>query len=532
MAGLMDMRRRKRLAKEVKGDIPSLGEVLFTGKNNSPWENWLNASRDAAPATNNLIHGNTKSLLERAQEYHGGSFAEDQQKNLSDELRRQKEQRLVGIGRGITQQRVGSPNITHSPDASGMYPEIYSAEMPDKGDNVVSRQSALMSNFSNAVPKDTNPYVPLEGGEMTPGELYTGNPMDDSPETKTANEAITTQKTSTKIARETPENTPSLWKTWGSLADNPKERKKAYLSSIKNIYMKKMMLDSIAKLTGGTSQGGSWAQMAIAELDAVEKFDSEERVHQQWKALFFREDGTYDPPKNRKEAMERGGKLGYTADQMKDILTTFSKEEDNRTNIEKYEEYISSLPEGSPKRIALEKKYLGMHEEEKDDRTSDEKFIERMVDSGLLSKEDGDEALVLKAKGKKDSGTAAIQNFNWYNSIKARGNADEIALADRFLGIVGQKAAGIQEYLRLYTSQTFQDSDSFSASEKLQLENLIKRGMGLGVSTGTPDVSDRDRAQQLKAEGTTREGYAQIVRKKHPQASNTDIEDTVQALYD
>lgn len=124
--------------------------------------------------------------------------------------------------------------------------------------------------------------------------------------------------------------TPSLWETWGSLADNPKERKKAYLSSIKNIYMKKMMLDSIAKLTGGKSQGGTWAQMAIAELDAIEKFDSEERTHNQWKALFFNEDGTYNPPKNRKDAIERGGKLGYTADQLKDVLTVFPKSDSDK----------------------------------------------------------------------------------------------------------------------------------------------------------------------------------------------------------
>ena len=86
--------------------------------------------------------------------------------------------------------------------------------------------------------------------------------------------------------------------------------------------MKKMMLDSIANLTGGKSQGDSWATMAIAELDAVEKFDSEERTHQQWKALFFNEDGTYNPPKDRKEAMKRGQQLGYNSDQMKDILTS------------------------------------------------------------------------------------------------------------------------------------------------------------------------------------------------------------------
>ena len=136
-------------------------------------------------------------------------------------------------------------------------------------------------------------------------------------------------------------NTPNLWKTWGSLADNPKERKKAYLSSIKKIYMKKMLLDGIAQLTGGVSQGDTWAQMAIAELDAMEKFDSEERVHNQWKALFFREDGTYDPPKNRKDAIERGGKLGYTADQMKDVLSVFPKDTSDTAAMKNFKWYNS-----------------------------------------------------------------------------------------------------------------------------------------------------------------------------------------------
>ena len=135
---------------------------------------------------------------------------------------------------------------------------------------------------------------------------------------------------SKNLPNENKRETPSLWETWGSLADNPKERKKAYLSSIKKIYLKKMLLDGIAQLTGGKSQGGTWAQMAIAELDAIEKFDSEDRTHNQWKALFFREDGTYDAPKNRKDAIERGSKLGYTADQLKDVLTVFPKSDSDK----------------------------------------------------------------------------------------------------------------------------------------------------------------------------------------------------------
>ena len=141
----------------------------------------------------------------------------------------------------------------------------------------------------------------------------------------------TETKEAENLPIENPKNTPNLWKTWGSLADNPRQRKQAYLDSIKNIYMKKMLLDGIANLTGGKSQGDTWAQMAIAELDAIEKFDSEERTHRKWKALFFNEDGTYNPPKNREEAIERGGKLGYDADEMKDILTVFPKDTSKET---------------------------------------------------------------------------------------------------------------------------------------------------------------------------------------------------------
>ena len=164
---------------------------------------------------------------------------------------------------------------------------------------------------------------------------------------------------SKNLPNENKRETPSLWKTWGSLADNPKKRKKAYLSSIKNIYMKKMLLDSIAKLTGGKSQGDAWAQMAIAELDAIEKFDSEERTHNQWKALFFREDGTYDPPKNRKEAMERGQKLGYTSDQMKDILTVFPKSDSDKKGGVATEQYNiwKEMPEETEEERTLKEAY-------------------------------------------------------------------------------------------------------------------------------------------------------------------------------
>ena len=310
------------------------------------------------------------------------------------------------INRGVNAS--GKPTIsrgaTSTPYAPRLGPLGYAiggaglgyATNKEEVDNMVSGLFSGTPEEQVTTPAPTSEsvtYPQVEFGEITPGETYTGDPMDDnSPHLKTiidspkrARKPLPTKIPQNK-SDETPENTPNLWKTWGSLADDPKKRRDAYLSSIKNIYMKKMLLDSIAKLTGGKSQGGAWAQMAIAELDAIEKFDSEERLHNQWKALFFREDGTYDPPKNRKEAMERGHQLGYDADQMKDIMSVFPKETDDRTGIEKNISYILSLEDGSMKR-ALMKRY-GMIET--DDLTAAEKAADRAVKNGIITKEERD----------------------------------------------------------------------------------------------------------------------------------------------
>jgi hypothetical protein len=200
----------------------------------------------------------------------------------------------------------------------------------------------------------------------------------------------------TNTFTENPVDTPSLWKTWGSLADNPKERRKAYLASVKTIYRKKMLLDGIAQLTGGVSQGPAWAAMALAELDAMEKFDSEEILDQQHKALFFREDGAYDPPKNREEAIKRGQLLEYSLDQMKDILSIYPTKADNRTTLEKNLELLDSYPVGSPRHIALREKLLGTS----GDKTNIQKRFEYYETLGFTDKE-------LAQSARYDAGIAA-----------------------------------------------------------------------------------------------------------------------------
>jgi len=215
------------------------------------------------------------------------------------------------------------------------------------------------STDGTIITEEPSPSLPFSPNLLEAIRLGGAKHHEGMPTTAFVPSAVTTD-----TLAETPDNESSLWKAWGSLADNPKERKKAYLDSLKNIYMKKMLLDSIAKLTGGKSQGTVWANAAVAELDAIEKFDSEERLHNQWKALFFREDGTYDPPKNRKEAMERGGKLGYSHAQMKDILTIFPKAKSD-IPLQQTVEYILGLPEGPVKKALMIKH--GLMDDPKED---------------------------------------------------------------------------------------------------------------------------------------------------------------------
>jgi hypothetical protein len=179
--------------------------------------------------------------------------------------------------------------------------------------------------------------------------------------------------------------------------------------------------------------------MAIAELDAMEKFDSEERLHKQWKALFFREDGTYDPPKNRKEAIKRGQLLEYSLDQMKDILSIFPKKEDKRTNLEKTLEYIDSLPEGSARRIALEKKYIGMHEEEDDDRSAYEKLLDKAVKQGWITDEERNRSVKSKLGLDVDVKSATALQRNIETALAAGAITPEQANEARRYALLGGK---------------------------------------------------------------------------------------------
>ena len=105
---------------------------------------------------------------------------------------------------------------------------------------------------------------------------------------------------------------------WGRYADDPEARKKMYLSQLNKIYAKSMLLDGWASITGGESRGSVYATAATDILDKTEKFDSEIRLHNIWKAAMFK-DGKYYPPKTIPDFYERLQALGATASEIAEL---------------------------------------------------------------------------------------------------------------------------------------------------------------------------------------------------------------------
>ena len=108
----------------------------------------------------------------------------------------------------------------------------------------------------------------------------------------------------------TPEQSAALERTWGQWAYDPAERKKKFLQQLNNIYRKAAWLDAIAGITGGRSRSGQYIQRALSRMEAIEKYDQEERLLNIWRDVYYTPDGAYDAPATKREAHERALRLG------------------------------------------------------------------------------------------------------------------------------------------------------------------------------------------------------------------------------
>ena len=118
---------------------------------------------------------------------------------------------------------------------------------------------------------------------------------------------------------------PGLWQAWGDYVRKPGERKAAYMKNLSDIFRKAMIMNAVAQLTGGTSQASAYVKFATAKLDAIEKFDQEDRLQGAWKSIMFNEDGTFNPPSGYGEALERAAKLGVSPKEAKAFSALFPK---------------------------------------------------------------------------------------------------------------------------------------------------------------------------------------------------------------
>lgn len=240
---------------------------------------------------------------------------------------------------------------------------------------------------------------------------------------------------------------PPKEQVWGKYAQDPAARKKEYLDQLNKIYRNAMILNAIAQLTGGTSQADAYVQMATGKLDAIDKFDSEERMHNIWKEVFF-VDGAYAPPG--------------------DWTATYDK----------------------------------------------------VIQLGGTPKEAEELASSMYSKPKEGASTAAQENFRWYQSLSG---ADK-EVAAKILRITDKKPDqfSASNLIGLINSELFLE---FSDEEQSRVVALVKSKIPGFQEEDSPSVP-----QQVES-GETREQYERRVRERYPNASEEDIQATVNAKY-
>jgi len=85
------------------------------------------------------------------------------------------------------------------------------------------------------------------------------------------------------------------------------------MTKLNKIYQNAMTLQALAMVTGKRSFAGQYTKMAMGKLDAMQKFDSEERLQELTNALYFDREGNYSPPENKADAhaalMQMGASL-------------------------------------------------------------------------------------------------------------------------------------------------------------------------------------------------------------------------------
>lgn len=125
-----------------------------------------------------------------------------------------------------------------------------------------------------------------------------------------------------------PEVKAALEREWGKWTYKPRERRDKFMGQLNRIYAKGAMLDAIAAFSGGQSRSSAYIERAMGKLNAITKFDQEERLYNIWRDVYYDKNGVYDAPKTKKEAAERARRLGANPEETKSIYGWSEEGED------------------------------------------------------------------------------------------------------------------------------------------------------------------------------------------------------------
>jgi len=216
-------------------------------------------------------------------------------------------------------ERKGNPDDEDEPTNTGKKPR---GRAPDRSGNWFG------------VDGDTDPYKTTPGSltygpdspqqEGPPGTGTTGEKWSPAAGSKTTAKAViaATEKanddpTSNTINGSSPnlEQRDELVRSWGSLAYDPEKRRKEYLDRMNKIFRNTALLEALSIMTGNQSRAAGYNKMMMGMLDNEIKFDSEDRLYELSRSLYYDTEGNFDPPKTKAEAFHALVKMGASIDE-------------------------------------------------------------------------------------------------------------------------------------------------------------------------------------------------------------------------
>jgi hypothetical protein len=317
---------------------------------------------------------------------------------------------------------------------------------------------------------------------------------------------------------------PKLEKIWGRYAYDPAARRKFYLDQLKDIWRKAMLMDVVANLTGGKSMSSRYIQMATGRLDATDKFNEEERISNIWKEVFSDAEGNFYMPKTKREAAERAAKTGAQPKLISSIFGSVpeAKKKDQyfRVNPNDKTKWEIIRPDEDPG-----KGWVRGTPTARAPLSDKDIYMERFEDWQELEKTNPELAKAYgRMIGAVEKDPKGVSPSRWTSILQGdiQGSDPTIQLPE------GETATSF--IMKWLTQPEVEYVDPISGDAKKMpgysgltgqtaTEAEIAEATGATTATkateGTQErLSARDRAQQLKAEGKTKEEAKEIMRKE------------------